>query len=218
MQIVLDYVTGKITSDEFMTAWHARPEIGQWLEHLVDLKSGPTPAWDHAPYPEFRIAIYKHCHGSVLNFIERSEASPNKSRMPKWVEIGWHFETIASVVTVAYPEIRPTRFYEEEKDFYLSAVGDYIGGPEVEEQIGVLLGQYPRSLGKSKRKKAAKAAIREYFHLSGNKYPRWVQAPEWPMGTNTPMAYVSQKRDGEQVLFTFEDVDTGEIRIVEQLY
>jgi len=218
MQIVFDYLTGKIDSEAFKTAWYSNPEIGQWLENLVDLKSGPTSAWDNAPYPEFRMAIYRHYNGSVLKFIEASEASANKSQMPGWVDIGWHFETIASVVMVAYPEIKPTRIYDEEKDFYLSSVGGCIGGPEVEEQIRILLEQYPRTMGKGKRKTAAKAAIREYFHFDAKKYPRWVQEPEWPMGTNTPMEYVSQKKNGEQVLFTFRDVDSDEIRIVEQLY
>lgn len=218
MQIVFDYLTGKIHSEEFKAAWYSDPEIGQWLENLVDLKSGPTSTWDNAPYPEFRIAIYKHYDGSVLKLIEASETASSKSRMPKWVDIGWYFEAIASIVTVAYPEIKPTSFYDDEKDYFLSVVGDYLGGPEVENQIADLLNRFPRSMGKGKRKKAAKVAIREYFHLMGSKYPRWVQEPEWPMGTNTPMEFVSQKKNGEQVLFTFRDVDTDEIRIVEQLY
>jgi hypothetical protein len=38
------------------------------------------------------------------------------------------------------------------------------------------------------------------------------------MGKHSPMAYVSRKRDGDLVQFVFKDVDTDEIRIVEQLY
>ena len=30
--------------------------------------------------------------------------------------------------------------------------------------------------------------------------------------------FVGQKKDGDQVLYTFQDVDTEEIRIVEQFY
>lgn len=217
MQIVLDFVTGKLSCEEFRTAWYADPAIGLWVENLIDLKSPPRPEWAAAPYPEFRMAIHKHYGGSVLRFIEAGEKSKQNRKMPGWVNIGWQFHAIAAVVTAAYPELKATTYYDDEQDFCLSVVGDYLGGPEVEQLITAILEQHPRSMGKSKRKKAAKVAIREAFHL-GNKYPRWAQEPQWPMGVHSPMAYVSQKRDGDRVQFLFEDTDTGAQRIVEQLY
>ena len=54
--------------------------------------------------------------------------------------------------------------------------------------------------------------------VEGQTRPHWIQGPEWPMGKNSPMKYLSRKRDGERVIFTFQDVDTGEIREVEQFY
>ena len=71
---------------------------------------------------------------------------------------------------------------------------------------------------KTKRKKEAKAAVRNLFHVEGSRYRRWAQEPEWPMGEKSPMAFVSQKRDGDLVRFEFKDVDTNEIRVVEQLF
>ena len=38
------------------------------------------------------------------------------------------------------------------------------------------------------------------------------------MGVNSPMKYLSKKRNGEQVTYTFQDVDTLEIREVVQFY
>ena len=219
MQIVFDFVTGKIGCEEFKEAWYADPKIGQWIENLVDLKSGPTPAWSTAPYPAYRMAIYRHYDGSFLRFIQASEAfSQRHPCQPAWVSIGWYFRPIASIVTVAYPEIVPTKYYDDEQEFYITAAGEYIGGPEVEEQIGALLEAFPRTIGKGKRKKEARAAIRDYFHIKGSKYPIWVQEPEWPMGANSPMEYLSRKREGDLVQFIFRDVDTGEERIVEQFY
>ena len=66
--------------------------------------------------------------------------------------------------------------------------------------------------------------IKELFHIESNKYPRWIQSPEWPIGENgVPMRFVSQKRkkgkEYETILYTeflFEDVKTGEQRVVEQ--
>lgn len=218
MQIVLDFVEGKVDCETFKKVWYANPEIGQWLDQLVDLKSPPPPEWDLLPYSVFRNAIHNHYNGSVLAIIQASDNDPNKDKFPKWVRIGWHFHVIAAVVVAAYPHIVPTSYYDDEQNFYMNAVGDYIGGVEVEEIIGQTIQKFPVSLGKTRRKKEAKAAIRKLFHIQGCRYPRWVQEPEWPMGKHSPMAYVSQKRSGDLVQFTFRDVDTGETKIVEQLY
>ena len=218
MQLVLDFVEGKVDCETFKKAWYADPSIGHWLDQLVDLKSPLPPEWDNLPYSPYRKAIHNHYDGSALAFIQASDNDPNKDKYAKWVHIGWRFHVIAAVVVVAYPHIVPTSFYDDEQNFYMNAVGDYIGGVEVEGIIGETIAKFPASLGKTKRKKEAKAAIRALFHVEGCKYPRWVQEPEWPMGKLTPMAYVSQKRSGELVRFMFRDVDTEEIRIVEQLY
>lgn len=220
MQIVLDFVTGKVSCEEFKAAWYADPSIGLWLDRLVDLRSLSEDELRKPPYGGYRMAILKHSKGSILEYIDYNDSKRkvNHYKYPKWTEIGWHFDSIASVVVLAYPDIIPTSYYDDEISFYMNAVGDYIGGPEVEDLIGTILDQYPKSMGKTKRKKEAKAAIREGFHLEGNRYPRWIQEPEWPMGVNSPMAFVCQKRDGDLVKFEFRDVDTGETRIVEQFY
>lgn len=220
MQIVLDYVTGKVDCDTFKKAWYANPEIGLWLDNLVDLVSPMPQEWEKAPLQMYRLMVHKHYGGSVLNCIEKSEAlhAMHASKLPKWLDIGWHFDLIASIIVVAFPEITPTTFYEEERDFYTNAVGDYVGGPEVEEMIAQIIQQFPSTMPRTKRKKEAKAAIQSLFHIDGTKYPRWVQEPEWPMGKNSPMAYVSRKRQGELVQFVFVDVDTNETKIVEQIY
>lgn len=220
MQIVLDFVTGKVGSDEFKAAWYSDPGIGKWLDELVDLRSMPEDELRKPPYGGYRMAILKQSKGSILEYIDYCENKHkiNQNKYPKWTEIGWHFNSIAAIVVMAYPDIIPTSYYEDERKHYIETVGDYIGGPEVENLIGTILDQYPKSMGKTKRKKEAKAAIREGFHLEGNRYPRWIQEPEWPMGVNSPMAFLCQKRDGDLVKFEFRDVDTGETRIVEQFY
>ena len=220
MQIVLDYITGKVDSETFKEAWNANPEIGLWLENLIDLKSPLPQEWENAPLGMYRLMMHKHHDGSLLKCIKSNEAFEAEfgAKLPKWTRIGWYFDVIASIIVIAFPEITPTTFYEDERNFYMNAVGDYIGGFEVEECIDNTIQQFPPSMPKTKRKKEAKAAIRSLFHIEGSKYPQWVQEPEWPMGKHSPMAYVSRKRDGDLVQFVFKDVDTDEIRIVEQLY
>lgn len=218
MQIVLDYVSGKIGRDEFKRAWYSDPEIGKWLDSLIDLKNTPKKEWDSAPYSYIRHAVHKNYDGSILKFIEASDSFDGvNSQKPKWLDILWHFRAIASIVVIAFPDIVPTSFYDEEALFYQETVGEYIGGPEVEADIDNVLAAFPNTMARSKRIKAAKLALRNHFHISGNKYPRWCQEPEWPMGGSSPMIFVSQKRYGEKVTFIFKDSDTGDIRQVEQI-
>lgn len=217
MQIVIDYVRGIIGADEFKKEWYTNPSIGEWLDSLVDLKSPLNEEWSNLPYNHLRLAIHKHYDGSFAKFIEASDSFHSQyPNTPKWLDIKWYFDSIAAIIVVAYPEIVPTTYYEDEASFYRNAVGEYLGGPEVEEYIGNILESFPRDMGKSKRTKAAKTELKSRFHISGNRYPRWAQEAEWPMGTQTPMMFVSQKRTGEQVIYTFQDADTGEIRTIEQ--
>ena len=223
MKSVIDYVSGRISSDEFKAIWHSDPQIGIWLvgiwlDNLIDLRSEPKPEWKQLPYPEYRMAIHKHYHGSVLQFINASERSTIPAGPSDALDFGWHFHSIAAIIVVAFPDVVPTTYYDEEETFYYSVVSDYVGGREVDGLIAEVISQFPKSLGKTKRKKEAKAAIKNLFHIEGGRYPRWVQEPEWPMGKQSPMAYVKQCRDGDLVKFIFRDVDTGEIKEVEQFY
>ena len=114
----------------------------------------------------------------------------------------------------------------EKHSFLLDACPEYIGGVEVEEAgiIEAILDSVPETMPKSKRIKEVKSRIKEAFHVSGIIYPRWVQEAEWPVSPNgKPMKFVKQTRkkgkEYENMLYTlfyFEDVDTGEERIVEQ--
>lgn len=114
----------------------------------------------------------------------------------------------------------------EKHSFMLDACPEYIGGVEVEEAgiIEAILDSVPETMPKSKRIKEVKSRIKKAFHVAGIVYPRWVQEAEWPVSPNgKPMKFVKQKRKkGKEyegmlyTLFYFEDVDTGEERIVEQ--
>ena len=114
----------------------------------------------------------------------------------------------------------------EKHSFLLDACPEYIGGVEVEGAgiIEDILDSVPETLSESKRIKEVKSRIKKAFHVSGIIYPRWVQEAEWPVSpSGKPMRFVKQKRKkGKEyegmlyTLFYFEDVDTGEERIVEQ--
>lgn len=120
-------------------------------------------------------------------------------------------------MTCHYPELVPTKVYQDDYDIITDAVCDYMEGPGTEklvtERYEAVQGEFK---SKSQRKKELRKKLKEAFHIEGTKYPRWVQGAEWPMGQNSPMEYLSRSKKGAAVIFTFRDVDTGEIFEVEQ--
>lgn len=219
MKIVFDYLAGTIDETVFNDALENDPRILEWLENLIDLKGEYKEEWAALPLNYIRRTIHDQYEGSISCYLEASEkfrkAHPN---LPKWLDIGRHFDTVSAIVIAAFPETVLTNKYAVERDFYLNVIGDSIGGEEVEEKIAQIINQFPAEMGKTKRKKAAKEAIKECFHLEGSKRPIWAQEPEWPMGTNSPMKYVKTKKVGEKKTYIFQDVDTLEYKTVEQLY
>lgn len=111
----------------------------------------------------------------------------------------------------AVPYIGPDMFLLEVKDARF-------GGKEVDSLIENVCKLFPESMGKTKRRNSAKKYMKDLFHVQGRHYPRWLQDPDWPMGLHSPMEYLSEKRNSNCIVFTFRDVDTGEIREVEQFY
>ncbi len=95
---------------------------------------------------------------------------------------------------------------------------EYDDANRIQSQSWQVLEQFPPTMKMASRVQAGKEALWNAFHIQGRNFPRWPQNAQWPMGKNSPMAYVKQKRDGDLVLLTFQDVDTGEVRVVEQFY
>ena len=217
MNIIFNFLEGNVSFDEFWKAWTADQALRNWLDNLVDLKQELPEEWlADKNYCGIRLVIHRHYGGSASAFIN-SSPYPDK-HVPKCLSISAKYDTLAAVVLLAYPELKTTAKYKEQEDYYFSVVSDYFDGEEVIPIIERTLLSIPNNIGKTKRIKAAKKALKDAFHVEGMAYPRWVQEPEWPMGKNSPMKFERQEKLGELVRFYFVDVDTGEHRVIEQLY
>ena len=217
MNAIIDFLEGRVSVDEFWNEWNAKPELQQWLDRIADLKSDLPDEWlEDKAYCGIRKAIHNHYHGSASAFLN-ADPFPD-SKVPKCLSVSAKYNALAAVVKLAYPDIKTISTYEEEAAFYYGSVSDCYDGEEATEYIENLLSQFPPSLGKTKRVKSAKAALKNAFHVEGRNYPHWVQESEWPMGKNSPMKFERQEKHGELVKFYFVDVDTGEEKVVEQLY
>lgn len=132
------------------------------------------------------------------------------------------------LMTEIYPDevIEKDESLYEKASFLIDVCPEYVEGHEIDEAgiIEKIVEQVPETLPKGKRKKMIKELIKQEFHLEGTKYPRWVQGGEWPVSkSGKPMRFVEQKRKKGKgyenmlyTIYTFEDVDTGEIRTIDQ--
>lgn len=133
---------------------------------------------------------------------------------------------LSNVLAMAFPNEKITidETLHCRYSFMLDACPEYIGGEDVEELLELILESLPKELSRTEKIKLYKEKVKTAFHIEKNKYPRWIQEAEWPMGKNNiPMRFLSQKQKKENSYetilhteFLFEDTSTGEQRIVEQ--
>jgi hypothetical protein len=189
---------------------------------------------------KYKSSYVQHMCESVKSFFEREYTtvqevpynvktlySNNKTRSKMWTYVNIQ-SWLCNLMKEIYPDecIERDETLEEKASFMMDVCPEYIEGHEIDEAgiIEAIIEQIPESLPKAKRKKQIKELIKKEFHIEGTKYPRWVQGGEWPLSKNgKPMRFVEQKRkkgkEYAQMLYTqffFEDVETGEIRVIDQ--
>lgn len=189
---------------------------------------------------KYKPSYVQHMCESVKGFFEREYAtvqevpynvktlySNNKTRSKLWTYVNIQ-SWLCNLMKEIYPDecIERDETLKEKASFMMDVCPEYIEGHEIDEAgiIEDIIEQIPESLPKAKRKKQIKELIKKEFHIEGTKYPRWVQGGEWPLSkSGKPMRFVEQKRkkgkEYAQMLYTqffFEDVETGEIRVIDQ--
>ena len=189
---------------------------------------------------KYRPSYVQHMIESVKAFFERSfdtlqeipynvktVYSHNKTNSKIWTCVNIQ-SWLHHLMTEIYPDevIEIDESLHEKASFLMDVCPEYVEGHEVDEAgiIERIVEQVPETLPKGKRKKMIKELIKQEFHLEGTKYPRWVQGGEWPVSkSGKPMRFVEQKRKKGKgyenmlyTIYTFEDVDTGEIRTIDQ--
>lgn len=127
------------------------------------------------------------------------------------------FGTISTIFCYLYPTTICTKKYRDRFSLYLDSIRDCFDGPEVTELVQRIIQDALLENTRKKQQHYAKSRIKTYFHVE-SKTPRWIQGPEWPMGASSPMRFISQERINESVHYHFEDIDSGERRIVKQYY
>lgn len=216
--LVEQVLTGNIDMEQFLKKLQDDPELQEYIRRLVPEEAKEDPShvfWKSVSYPSV-----KRDHFDYYRFIFRMAnsdlwASHPDGRIGKYLNI---FSLLKKAYLYYYPDIVCTRRYEDVFDVYLDAVGDCFEGPEVCALVEQIILDAMQLSAKTKRVKQARTVLRDVFHIEGSKRPRWIQGPEWPIGSRSPMQFTGQKKAGETVDYTFQDVDTGDIRTIRQYY
>lgn len=222
-QFWIDFAQGLISVPDMLARTEAEPALLAWLNGIVP--EGTVTCVVHTVTEDDGYTRYipEDVPFTAEIFLREELGRRRKSNLGHALNI---HSTFSHFVADAFPEenIVIDQTLSKKFDFMLDACPEAVDGPEVENVIEALLESLPQDLSKAKRVKLFKERLRELFPTAGGKWPRWVQGAEWPLGSGgKPMRFLEQKRrkgkEYANMLYThfiFEDVDTGEQRIIDQ--
>lgn len=220
-EYVIGFIEGCIDPTDFFNNCYSDDKIFDWLQSIVP--EGLT-CYKNILHHEYNI------DGKLIAFWAEQQVVPYDIRLvsKQIMESGGCYlgklydihSSISSLVSKAFPNehIVPSEKIKEKFNLMLSGCPDYIGGNEVEASgiLESLIDSLPNDLSKTSRQKLLRTKIKEMFHISGQKYPRWLQEPEWPMHNGVPMRFLYQKKTLIGYAYVFEDIISGEKRTIEQ--
>lgn len=209
-QYVIDFVEGRVEARDFMLRFRDDPALAEWLQSIV---------------PEGKVAYMTDPDAMEWMLVEIPYDIHRQldSDIAELEKIGKQYNVhceISRLILEVFPDdgIKKSNKVEKRFDFLLKNCPRSVGGPEADAYIGKILNEIPEDLPNKTRVQMFRARIKEEFHLDGKRYPYWLQEAEWPFNNGKPMRYASQASKGEMRFYLFEDVETGEERVVFQSY
>ena len=204
-------LTGEIDFHEFTEKLRSDISLQEQLSQLVPkdaVENESHPLWQHIYYYalkkqgfdlyQYLLATHKF-NGTITDNLNI-------------------FGSIRAVYCYIHPEIICTERYSAAFHLYLDVVNDRFDGPEVKHLVESIINDALLQNTRRQQVNYAKDAIGLCFHVNDKRSPRWIQGPEWPMGQDSPMEFVSQKRSGETVSYIFRDVNTNALKTITQMY
>jgi hypothetical protein len=233
------FVKGDLPIADFMDLYRQSDKISSFLEWVIDtiateqipikrrtvfMKNvNQNKPFQERSYAEQFIKVY--CQ-SFLDLSDIWKANPPKvgnylGKLSHLTALG--AVTIYGVVADIYYQVDPafprTEKYMDEFLFCIDVLPGYLaGGVSAEDYVSqYILPKYPATMKKGERKHLVKEEIKQAFLRDCKGFPRWIQAPEWPIGTNNkPMVYTGQKAFEHHSEYYFRDGDTNEKHTVKQ--
>lgn len=236
---VRSFVVGEMDIANFVQFLNASDEIVLYLEYVIEqIKK------EHLPIKRRIIwmkGVAQNKPFEVRSYAERyiqEYAQSFRDLSDKWKKnppkVGEHLrrlayqtahgayvihDTVADIYYQVDPTLVRTEKYHAEYEFSLDVLPGYLaGGIAAENYISQhIMPKYPASMKKGERKRLVKEEIKQAFLRDCKGFPRWIQMPEWPIGTNdTPMVYLGQKAFEHYSEYYFRDSETNEKHTVMQ--
>lgn len=211
MPIIEQMLTGEISMREFIAALDSDKHLQKAVFDLVPQEARYNP--DHPLWKGFSYdSIKKHDFDLYRLLLTRMDFDGT---------IGDNLNIFAYIhyfYVYQHPEIKATEQYDKAHSLYLTVIRDCFDGPEVYHVVEEIINNALALPTKKQQIAYAKSEIASKFHVADKCIPRWIQGPEWPMGINSPMVFLSRQRKGEFVNYNFEDYDTKEQRTVVQFF
>lgn len=209
LKFILDFAAGKYSYAEFEALFNLHPEIWDRVQELVteEMIGDPAhPVWNWTLWSRLEpngFAVRAACLAFGYDQFGQS--------------VTWNM--ISRLVRFHFPDAKIREPVEESGGDLMGKLGlEDLGGPQVDDLIREIVEECRDVRPAKERNKLLKQKLKEAFHVKPRKKPYWAQEPEWPMGENSPMEFVSKEQEGDLVRYHFRDVDTCAERIVEQYY
>ena len=211
MSIIEQFLSGEMNIDDFKKIYHDNPETRELIDSILtdDAKELPEhPLWERTSYDSIKKAGFS---------ISKQAESQGAFDGSLGDDLNLH-GLIATYYVYYHPGFQPTDLYDKQYEFYLEAVGEYYEGPEVRDLLNSIIRNNMDISPKTKRIRETRTLLKRLFHVDNNSRPYWIQGAAWPMGEESPMKYIKQKKTDDKIDYYFEDVDTKDTRIVTQYY
>ncbi len=203
IQVMKEYVEGKININE----------IKKLIEHNETFIELLKTRFD------FEYIAYKDCDYNIYNYlIKECPLEYNWDTIEIRVVVYYEFERYLKWFNIPY-DASYTK-YMDDRHYVQDIQPSWL---DINDTYGIfdkIIEEAPKDISKTKKIAYGKAKLKELFKYDKT-YPRWIQAPEWPIINGKPLVFSHQskeKKDDERVYYYFYDPDTKEETVVMQMY
>ena len=202
VQIIIDYVEGKIDVSEFRKEFFNNPSVKQLLKSKIYIEG------------------YKWCDYNIYDYIIRQIKPLNNN----WNNIYSRYVIWGQLVEfLKYFKVPYNTAYDKYRQDYLYLLKIQPSWLDITDDQGLfdkILAERPKELSGTKQTEWGKAVLRKMFRYDKT-YPRWVQDPEWPIVNGKPLVFSHQSKEkngDERVYYYFYDPETKKETVITQIY
>lgn len=199
-QIIVDYVEGKLTSEEFHRVLLNDKILQKILKDSYDVKCQYLKPYNYNLFDYF-----------MQGYLFQSK---------NWNKIRIQYVLQAELIeflkknNIKYFQYKK---YENDYDFLLDIQPAWLNIDD-DSIFQKIIAEIPQDFSKNKRIKLGKERVKALFKYDKT-YPRWIQGAEWPIVNGKPLVFSHQEKakDGDiRTYYYFYDEDTKEETVIEQ--